>query len=105
MARTAYTHADALYITSDNPRTEDPHKIIKEIESGLPADRDKSVTTEVDRRRAIEMVLNDAQPHDVVLLAGKGHENYQIIGTTKQHFDDVEEATRVLGTLTSDAAR
>ena len=99
MARTAFQLADALYITSDNPRTENPQSIIDEIVSGVPADSEKSVTIEVDRRRAIERVLGDAQRDDVVLIAGKGHENYQIIGSTKHHFDDVEEATRVLAGL------
>jgi UDP-N-acetylmuramoyl-L-alanyl-D-glutamate--2,6-diaminopimelate ligase len=96
MARTASKLADVLYITSDNPRTENPQSILDEIVSGLPADISKQVTVEIDRRRAIEIALDEAEPNDVVLLAGKGHENYQIIGTTKHHFDDVEEATRVL---------
>jgi UDP-N-acetylmuramoyl-L-alanyl-D-glutamate--2,6-diaminopimelate ligase len=51
---------------------------------------------DIDRRTAIERILNDAEPGDVVLIAGKGHENYQIIGATKHHFDDVEECQRVL---------
>jgi UDP-N-acetylmuramoyl-L-alanyl-D-glutamate--2,6-diaminopimelate ligase len=54
------------------------------------------VYVDVDRRSAIRKALSDAQPGDVVLIAGKGHENYQIIGTTKHHFDDVEEAMRFL---------
>ncbi len=54
---------------------------------------------EADRRTAIAKILHDAQPGDVVLLAGKGHENYQIIGATKYHFDDVEEAAAVLEQL------
>jgi UDP-N-acetylmuramoyl-L-alanyl-D-glutamate--2,6-diaminopimelate ligase len=96
MARTAEKLADALYITSDNPRTENPQAIINEIVSGLSADSGKSIVVEADRREAIQLVLRDAREGDVVLLAGKGHENYQIIGTTKHHFDDVEEASRVL---------
>jgi UDP-N-acetylmuramoyl-L-alanyl-D-glutamate--2,6-diaminopimelate ligase len=58
------------------------------------------VYIETDRRCAIERVLADASAGDVVLIAGKGHENYQIVGTTRHHFDDVEEATRVLSART-----
>ena len=54
------------------------------------------VVVEADRRRAIERIVSDARAGDVVLLAGKGHENYQVIGAEKRHFDDAEEATRVL---------
>jgi UDP-N-acetylmuramoyl-L-alanyl-D-glutamate--2,6-diaminopimelate ligase len=96
MARTACKYADAIYITSDNPRTENPQSILDEIVSGVPADTAKTITVEVDRRVAIEKALTDAEPNDIVLIAGKGHENYQILGTTKHHFDDVEEATNVL---------
>ena len=101
MARTASELADVLYVTSDNPRTENPKSIVDEIVAGLPADTARSpdrVFVEVDRRQAIERALTDAGEHDVVLIAGKGHENYQVIGKTKHHFDDVEEATRVLMT-------
>jgi UDP-N-acetylmuramoyl-L-alanyl-D-glutamate--2,6-diaminopimelate ligase len=96
MARTAVSLADVVYITSDNPRTENPKSIIDEIVSGVSADTQKPVIVEIDRRAAIERALSDAESDDVVLIAGKGHENYQIIGSTKHHFDDVEEATRVL---------
>jgi UDP-N-acetylmuramoyl-L-alanyl-D-glutamate--2,6-diaminopimelate ligase len=96
MARTAVRLADVVYVTSDNPRTENPQSIIDEIMSGIPADSGKTVNVEIDRRKAIEKVLSDAEPDDVVLLAGKGHENYQIIGTVKHHFDDVEEAERAI---------
>ncbi|HEX5243311.1 MAG TPA: UDP-N-acetylmuramoyl-L-alanyl-D-glutamate--2,6-diaminopimelate ligase [Tepidisphaeraceae bacterium] len=96
MARTAERLADALYITSDNPRTEKPQAIIDEILGGLAENRGKSVTIEIDRHRAIERILSDAEPGDVILLAGKGHENYQIVGTEKHHFDDVEEAMKIL---------
>jgi UDP-N-acetylmuramoyl-L-alanyl-D-glutamate--2,6-diaminopimelate ligase len=97
MARTAVSIADAVYITSDNPRTEDPNFIISQILEGIPKNNRKPVIVEPDRRRAIERIIADAQPNDVVLLAGKGHENYQILGKTKHHFDDVEEAQTALG--------
>jgi UDP-N-acetylmuramoyl-L-alanyl-D-glutamate--2,6-diaminopimelate ligase len=96
MARIACELADAIYVTSDNPRTENPKSIIDEIAKGVPADSANRVVIEPDRRAAIERALNEASEQDVVLIAGKGHENYQIIGTTKHHFDDVEEATKVL---------
>ncbi|QOV89012.1 UDP-N-acetylmuramoyl-L-alanyl-D-glutamate--2,6-diaminopimelate ligase [Humisphaera borealis] len=96
MAATAERLADAVYITSDNPRTEDPLAIIDEVVAGLsPAARDRAVV-EPDRREAIRRIIADAEPGDVVVIAGKGHENYQIIGTEKRHFDDVEEATAAI---------
>jgi UDP-N-acetylmuramoyl-L-alanyl-D-glutamate--2,6-diaminopimelate ligase len=96
MAKTAEKIADVVYVTSDNPRTEDPKAIIQQILPGFSKSGVKSVIVEPDRRAAIERVLNDAEAEDVVLIAGKGHENYQIIGTEKRHFDDVEEARRCL---------
>jgi UDP-N-acetylmuramoyl-L-alanyl-D-glutamate--2,6-diaminopimelate ligase len=96
MARTAEKLADDVYVTSDNPRTEDPRGIIDEMLAGLtPAGR-RAAVVEPDRRAAIERILADAGPDDVVLLAGKGHENYQIVGAERRHFDDVEEAKRAL---------
>jgi UDP-N-acetylmuramoyl-L-alanyl-D-glutamate--2,6-diaminopimelate ligase len=99
MARTATSIADAIYVTSDNPRTEDPTAIIREIVDGIPKNNRKPVIVESDRRKAIEKIIADAKPNDVVLLAGKGHENYQILGKTKHHFDDVEEATNAIKTF------
>jgi UDP-N-acetylmuramoyl-L-alanyl-D-glutamate--2,6-diaminopimelate ligase len=97
MAKVAERLADEIYITSDNPRTEEPETILDQIVAGLSEDTDKLVCVEVDRRMAIARVLSDAAPGDIVLIAGKGHENYQILGKEKHHFDDVEEAMRVLG--------
>jgi len=96
MAKTAEKWADAVYVTSDNPRTEDPRAILDEIACGFSPEGVRKATVDVDRRRAIESILSDAGTDDVVLIAGKGHENYQIIGTDKYHFDDVEECTRFL---------
>jgi len=96
MAKVAEKYADAIYVTSDNPRTENPQSILDEIVTGFGRERRKSIHVESDRRRAIEQILSDAQPGDIVLLAGKGHEKYQILGTDKHHFDDVEEAQRAL---------
>jgi UDP-N-acetylmuramoyl-L-alanyl-D-glutamate--2,6-diaminopimelate ligase len=96
MAATAQKLADVLYVTSDNPRTENPQRILDEITAGLDGGQPKQVYVQIDRRLAIEQALAQAVPGDVVLIAGKGHENYQIIGTTKHHFDDAEECQRVL---------
>ena len=96
MARVAQGMADVLYVTSDNPRTEDPDAIIAAIVAGFDPTIDKPTHIVPDRRQAIGEILRDSQPGDIVLLAGKGHENYQIIGTSKHHFDDAEEARRAL---------
>jgi UDP-N-acetylmuramoyl-L-alanyl-D-glutamate--2,6-diaminopimelate ligase len=97
MTKVAEKHPIADYVTSDNPRTEDPNVIVKQIVAGFSKSAAKKAVVEPDRRAAIEKILADAKEGDVVLLAGKGHENYQILGTEKHHFDDVEEARRVLG--------
>lgn len=80
--------ADLAVVTSDNPRTEDPRKIIDQILPAVP----KPFFVDVDRRAAIRAAITEATPGDVVVIAGKGHEDYQILGTTKIHFDDREEA-------------
>ncbi|NJK41865.1 MAG: UDP-N-acetylmuramoyl-L-alanyl-D-glutamate--2,6-diaminopimelate ligase [Acaryochloridaceae cyanobacterium SU_2_1] len=86
--------ADQAIITSDNPRTEDPQQILQDILAGVSADSDPIV--EVDRHTAIEIAISQAQPGDSILIAGKGHEDYQILGTEKIHFDDREEAQAAL---------
>ncbi|MGD0769740.1 MAG: UDP-N-acetylmuramoyl-L-alanyl-D-glutamate--2,6-diaminopimelate ligase [Tepidisphaeraceae bacterium] len=96
MARATERFADAVYVTSDNPRTENPGEIIEQILAGFQNRRQRPPIVEPDRRAAITKILEDAEPGDVVLLAGKGHENYQIVGQTKRHFDDLEEAKMVL---------
>lgn len=87
MAKIAVANATDAVFTSDNPRTEDPEAILDEMVTGLST---KSYTRNSDRRDAIYFALTQAEPGDVVLIAGKGHEDYQIVGTTKHHFDDVE---------------
>jgi UDP-N-acetylmuramoyl-L-alanyl-D-glutamate--2,6-diaminopimelate ligase len=77
--------ADIAIVTSDNPRTEDPEKILDDVEVGMRA---KPHHRELDRRRAIARALELARPGDAILLAGKGHETYQVIGTEKQPFDE-----------------
>ncbi len=86
--------ADWAIVTSDNPRTEDPEQILRDIVDGIPI----SVTPLVvgDRAQAIRQAILDAKPGDGVLIAGKGHEDYQILGTEKVHFDDREQARDAL---------
>jgi UDP-N-acetylmuramoyl-L-alanyl-D-glutamate--2,6-diaminopimelate ligase len=94
MGQIATMLSDYTIITSDNPRTEDPQRIIDEIVAGVEAAH--AYTTIPDRRRAITYAMDMAQPHDTVLIAGKGHEDYQIIGHTRLHFDDREVARQAL---------
>ncbi|NBV41998.1 UDP-N-acetylmuramoyl-L-alanyl-D-glutamate--2,6-diaminopimelate ligase [bacterium] len=90
MGRIAEQIADVVVVTSDNPRTEDPDAIIDEIKTGL--ERPDAVVVFVDRRDAIRYAISVAQKGDVVVLAGKGHETYQILGKESVHFDDREVA-------------
>jgi UDP-N-acetylmuramoyl-L-alanyl-D-glutamate--2,6-diaminopimelate ligase len=88
MGRIAALGADRVFVTSDNPRSEDPDAIITEIMAGVPPEADCVV--EPDRREAIGAAISDAGPGDVVLVAGKGHEQYQIIGSERLPFDERE---------------
>jgi UDP-N-acetylmuramoyl-L-alanyl-D-glutamate--2,6-diaminopimelate ligase len=99
MGRIAGTLADFPIISSDNPRTEDPERIIDEIVAGLPAEVAHLRVS--DRREAIGEAIAMARPGDTVLLAGKGHETYQVLGTEKVPFD---ERDIVLGLLGSQGA-
>lgn len=89
MGRIAADNADLVVVTSDNPRTEDPDEIIREIVAGM---KDKRTPTKVicDRREAIAWAIDNAAPGDVLLLAGKGHEDYQVVGHEKHHMDERE---------------
>jgi UDP-N-acetylmuramoyl-L-alanyl-D-glutamate--2,6-diaminopimelate ligase len=95
MGSVAEKGADVVVVTSDNPRSEDPDSIIDAILSGI-ADHDQ-IVVEADRRRAIEQAMAQAQSGDVVLIAGKGHETYQVIGGTTLDFDDADVARQVAG--------
>jgi UDP-N-acetylmuramoyl-L-alanyl-D-glutamate--2,6-diaminopimelate ligase len=92
MGRLAAELSDWAVITSDNPRTEDPAAIIQEIVSGIPEKLSSRSRIEQDRARAIDLAIGLARRGDLVLIAGKGHEDYQILGTTQIHFDDREVA-------------
>ncbi|RLC32568.1 MAG: UDP-N-acetylmuramoyl-L-alanyl-D-glutamate--2,6-diaminopimelate ligase, partial [Deltaproteobacteria bacterium] len=107
MGQVAAQHSDLVILTSDNPRTEDPESIIAQIEPGM-RDKDmeklpglpgrRSAVTgyfvEPDRAEAIQKAVEEADQKDIILIAGKGHEDYQIIGTQKRHFDDREVAAK-----------
>jgi UDP-N-acetylmuramoyl-L-alanyl-D-glutamate--2,6-diaminopimelate ligase len=86
--------ADIAVVTNDNPRTEDPEAIAKAILPGL--EHARAVVVELDRARAIAGAISGAKPGDVVLIAGKGHETYQIVGNVARHFDDREQARAAL---------
>jgi UDP-N-acetylmuramoyl-L-alanyl-D-glutamate--2,6-diaminopimelate ligase len=95
MGELAASLSDVAIVTSDNPRTEDPEAIIKDIEEGLKKTGHPYVKF-TDRREAIFHAIEEASEGDVVLIAGKGHETYQIIGQQKTHFDDHEVAREAM---------
>jgi len=107
MMRVACAHSDRVIVTSDNPRTENPDAIIDEVLTGQPTGASGAATAttksapevirQVDRAQAIALAVADARPGDIVLIAGKGHEDYQIIGTQTRPFDDRIEARSALG--------
>ncbi|WP_332027755.1 UDP-N-acetylmuramoyl-L-alanyl-D-glutamate--2,6-diaminopimelate ligase [Kaistella sp.] len=90
MGKIATRKSTLAIITSDNPRTEDPAAIIKEIEAGVEPQNFSKYTSIPDRKEAIKMAIKFAEPRDIILLAGKGHEDYQEINGVKHHFDDKE---------------
>jgi UDP-N-acetylmuramoyl-L-alanyl-D-glutamate--2,6-diaminopimelate ligase len=99
MARAAEELADLIFVTSDNPRSEDPMAIIHEILAGFSGPRADRVFVECDRGTAIERAIRAARPGDSVLVAGKGHENYQLVGNQILAFDDAGVAREYLQAL------
>ena len=97
MAQEAVRQSDRVIITSDNPRFEDPQDIINDMIAGLNKEQMKKVITIVDRKEAIKTACMMAQKGDVILVAGKGHENYQEIKGVKHHFDDKEVLHEIFG--------
>ena len=95
MGEAAASLSDVVIATSDNPRTEDPEAILRDVEPGLRA-AGKPYLKITDRRAAIGRAVGEARAGDIVVIAGKGHEDYQIIGTEKHHFDDREVALEAL---------
>lgn len=96
MGHIASSKADFAILTSDNPRTEEPMAIIEDVLKGIPASHREKVYVENDRHLAIAYGVEKIQKGDTLLITGKGHETYQIIGVTKNHFDDREEAALAL---------
>ncbi len=94
MGKIASQLADLAIVTSDNPRTENPQQILKDVIEGIPSNIEHLVIS--DRAEAIKTAIKTAKAGDGVLIAGKGHEDYQILGTEKIHFDDREEARKAL---------
>ena len=88
MGEAVASRSDIAIVTSDNPRTEDPEAILDDVMPGLAKARE--AYREADRRKALELAVSLLRPGDALLVAGKGHEDYQIIGTTKHHFSDQE---------------
>lgn len=97
MAQESVKNSDRVIITSDNPRNEEPQDIINDMLAGLTPEQMKKVLTIVDRREAIRTACMMAKPGDVILVAGKGHEDYQIIKGVKHHFDDHEVIREAFG--------
>jgi UDP-N-acetylmuramoyl-L-alanyl-D-glutamate--2,6-diaminopimelate ligase len=100
MGEVACEHSDKVIFTSDNPRSEDPVQILNDMENGLNTAARRKAVSIADRKQAIKTALQLAQPEDIVLIAGKGHEKYQEINGVKHHFDDkevLEELFQLLG--------
>ena len=95
MGRIAYEQSDRAVVTSDNPRTEDPEQILQDVVAGIEAKLDDDQVIG-DRAEAIRSAILGAQPGDGIVIAGKGHEDYQILGTEKIHFDDREQSRTAL---------
>ena len=95
MGKIAYDLADIAIATSDNPRTEDPQRILADVVAGIPVTLPAEQVV-CDRAEAIRVAIAQAESGDCVLIAGKGHEDYQILGTEKIHFDDREQAREAL---------
>lgn len=90
MSQSALRYSDRLIITSDNPRTEDPLVIIKEMEAGVAPEQKSKVLSIADRKEAIRVAYQLAKPGDIIVVAGKGHEKYQEVNGVRHHFDDKE---------------
>ncbi|WP_093868638.1 UDP-N-acetylmuramoyl-L-alanyl-D-glutamate--2,6-diaminopimelate ligase [Tenacibaculum sp. MAR_2010_89] len=99
MAHIASQLSNQVVFTSDNPRTEDPQVIIDEMEVGVAAENYKKTLSVLDRRQAIKTACKLSKPGDIILIAGKGHENYQEINGERSHFDDLEEVINCFNQL------
>jgi len=104
MAAAACGQADRVIVTSDNPRTEDPAAIVEEVLAGVPASAAGRVASEVDRAAAIAKAIDEAEEGDIVLIAGKGHEDHQIVGGERRDFDDRRVAALAVADRFGEAA-
>ena len=99
MAEKAAKNSNFIFITNDNPRNEDPQKIALDIELGLKKINFSSYKIILDRKTAIKEAILMAQKNDILLIAGKGHENYQIFGNTKIPYSDKQTAINIIRNL------
>jgi len=99
MAEVACNYSDKVIFTSDNPRFEDPGAIIRDMEAGVPAAAKRKCLSITDRHEAIKTAITLAGSEDIVLVAGKGHEDYQEVRGVKNHFDDREVVTEIFELL------
>jgi UDP-N-acetylmuramoyl-L-alanyl-D-glutamate--2,6-diaminopimelate ligase len=99
MAEVACAHSDKVILTSDNPRTEDPLKIIKDMEKGVSISARRKCISITDRKEAIKTAISLAKPEDIILVAGKGHEKYQEIKGVRNYFDDKEVVKEIFELL------
>jgi UDP-N-acetylmuramoyl-L-alanyl-D-glutamate--2,6-diaminopimelate ligase len=99
MASIATELSDKVILTSDNPRNEDPESIINEMEQGVAPQNFKKFLSITDRKQAIKTACQLAQPNDIILIAGKGHETYQEIQGVRHDFDDMKTVTEILEQL------
>ncbi len=99
MAAEACKYSDRVILTSDNPRSEDPDQILRDMEQGLNTAAKRKAISITDRREAIKTAISFSKPDDIVLIAGKGHEKYQDIKGVKHHFDDKEEVAKIFALL------
>lgn len=100
MAQAALRLADKVILTADNPRTENPNAILKDMQAGMSCEQHEKAEIEPDRKSAIEYAVQNAKPNDIVVIAGKGHETYQEINGVRYDFDDrvvVSEALAKFG--------
>ena len=97
MAQEAVRQSDKVILTSDNPRSEEPEQILADMEAGIEAHQKNKVLSIVNRREAIKTACMFAKPGDIILVAGKGHEDYQEIKGVKYHFDDKEVINEIFG--------
>ena len=99
MGSVACEYSDRVIFTSDNPRSENPEQIIRDMEEGLPVAFKRKYIAIADRKEAVKTAISLAKPGDIILVAGKGHEKYQEIKGVRKHFDDKEVVREMFAML------